>query len=395
LGITGIAPEGWDEVAPGVFVQRAADEGAPQLVQQRIGGFTLEELVSLALAQAGIEGPPAHRGTIESADLAWEWYRGEAAGAERKGADIALAPRGNWIYLVVLVAADQAIHDLHDSVFVPAVKALAPASGDEAYARQVEAHLDTYHALLRANRDALRNGPWPDFATQSAQERGLPMPPPQQPVGAEAETIDLPPPDPDLLVKRDLYQCIADRRSRRKYTDEPLTLQELGYLLWATQGVREAIAGGKISRRTVPSSGGRHPFETYLAVERVQGLDRGVYRYLPLEHRLVYVFADETLADRLSVLAMDQPFVGRGAVCFIWSAVPYREEWRYGTQAAKGILLDAGHICQNLYLACESIGCGTCAIAAYRQHDLDQFLGLDGEEELVVYLAPVGKVETA
>jgi len=101
------------------------------------------------------------------------------------------------------------------------------------------------------------------------------------------------------------------------------------------------------------------------------------------------------LAGKLGDLAMDQPFVGQGAACFIWSAVPYREEWRYGTQAAKGILLDAGHVCQDLYLACESIGCGACAIAAYRQEELDRFLGLDGEDELVVYLAPVGKVEGA
>jgi SagB-type dehydrogenase family enzyme len=80
------------------------------------------------------------------------------------------------------------------------------------------------------------------------------------------------------------------------------------------------------------------------------------------------------------------------AVCFIWSAVPYREEWRYGIEAAKGILLDAGHVCQNLYLACESIGCGTCAIVAYHQEELDRFLGLDSDDELVIYLAPVGKV---
>ena len=52
-------------------------------------------------------------------------------------------------------------------------------------------------------------------------------------------------------------------------------------------------------------------------------------------------------------------------------------------------------MCRNLYLACESIGCGTCAIASYRQEELDQFLGLDGEDEFVVYLAPVGKVDGA
>jgi SagB-type dehydrogenase family enzyme len=183
--------------------------------------------------------------------------------------------------------------------------------------------------------------------------------------------------------------------SRRKYTDESLTIQELAYLLWATQGVRKVTMGGKGSLRTVPSSGARNPFETYLAIHRVHGIEPGLYRYLPFEHKLVHLFADEGLAEKLGELAMDQPFVGQAAACFIWSAVPYREEWRYGTQAAKGILLDAGHVCQNLYLACESIGCGTCAIAAYRQEELDRFLGLDGEDELVVYLAPVGKVEGA
>lgn len=207
--------------------------------------------------------------------------------------------------------------------------------------------------------------------------------------------IDLPAPDRSILSKHDLYACIADRRSHRRYTDEDLTIDELAYLLWATQGVRKVTMGGRGSLRTVPSSGARNPFETYLAIRRVDGIAPGVYRYLPLEHKLVHLFADQKLAGKLGELAMDQPFVGQGAVCFIWSAVPYREEWRYGTQAAKGILLDAGHVCQNLYLACESIGCGTCAIAAYRQEELDRFLGLDGEEELVVYLASVGKVEGA
>ena len=249
--------------------------------------------------------------------------------------------------------------------------------------------------MIRANRDALRNGPWPDFPTQSDQQRGLPIPPPQQPYDASAPTIELPAPDPTILTKPDLFTCIADRVSHRRYSDESLTIQELAYMLWATQGVRKVTMGGKGSLRTVPSSGARNPFETYLAIHRVHGIEPGVYRYLPFEHKLVQLFAGERLAEKLGELAMDQPFVGQAAVCLIWSAVPYREEWRYGTQAAKGILLDAGHVCQNLYLACESIGCGTCAIAAYRQEELDRFLGLDGEDELVVYLAPVGKVEGA
>jgi nitroreductase len=59
--------------------------------------------------------------------------------------------------------------------------------------------------------------------------------------------------------------------------------------------------------------------------------------------------------------------------------------------AHKPMLIDAGHVCQNLYLACGAIGCGTCAIAAYDQNGFDEFLNLDGENEFVIYLAPVGK----
>jgi SagB-type dehydrogenase family enzyme len=67
-------------------------------------------------------------------------------------------------------------------------------------------------------------------------------------------------------------------------------------------------------------------------------------------------------------------------------------EWRYLETAHRVILLDAGHVCQNLYLACENIGAGTCAIAAYEQEAMDELLQVDGEDEFTVYLAPVGKI---
>jgi len=89
---------------------------------------------------------------------------------------------------------------------------------------------------------------------------------------------------------------------------------------------------------------------------------------------------------------LGQSFVGAGAVTFVWTALPQRTEWRYGAAAHKVIALDAGHLCQNMYLACEAIGAGTCAIAAYDQELMDTLVGVDGEDEFVIYLAPVGKV---
>ena len=84
--------------------------------------------------------------------------------------------------------------------------------------------------------------------------------------------------------------------------------------------------------------------------------------------------------------------MSKAAVNFFWTTIPARMEWRYGLAAHKTIALDAGHVCQNLYLACEAVGAGTCAIAAYDQEAFDAMLGLDGDTEFTIYLAPVGKV---
>jgi len=224
------------------------------------------------------------------------------------------------------------------------------------------------------------------------QAKGLPVPPPQKETGPEAELINLPVTDQMQLDKPNILQCIAERESRRKYTNAALTLEELGYLLWSTQGVRKIFRQGTMTLRTVPSGGARHPFETYLAVNNVTGLRPGVYRYLPLDHTLVHLFADNEMQHKLSHGSLDQTFVGNAAVVFIWSVIPYRGEWRYTISSHKIMLLDVGHVCQNLYLACESLGIGTCAIAAYSQKLMDAFLHLDGHDEFVVYLAPVGRV---
>jgi SagB-type dehydrogenase family enzyme len=189
----------------------------------------------------------------------------------------------------------------------------------------------------------------------------------------------------------DLQTAIAGRQSHRRFRPDPLSLEELAFLLWTTQGIRRRVGPGS-AYRTVPSAGSRHALETYLAVFNVAGLEQGVYRYLPVEHELLFEFAEENLADKVAAGALGQTFVARGAVTFIWTTIPYRMEWRYGPVAHKSIALDAGHVCQNLYLACAAVGAGTCAIAAYHQEGMDQLLRLDGEEEFVVYLAPVGKI---
>ena len=230
-----------------------------------------------------------------------------------------------------------------------------------------------------------------DFS-RTDQSMGLPPPPIEKGYSADAERIDLSPPAKfQALPKVDLLFAIANRKSRRKFSETPLTLEELSFLLWATQGVREQSGAGH-ARRTVPSAGARHALETYLGILNVEGLDRGFYRYLPLEHQLVVEYRDENTAEKIGSAAFQQNWMSSAATVFIWSTLPYRTEWRYGLAAHKVILLDAGHVCQNLYLACEAISAGTCAVAAYGQELMDQLLRIDGKDEFVIYLAAVGKI---
>ena len=244
-------------------------------------------------------------------------------------------------------------------------------------------------------RQYLKNPPLEVFekAGESDQRKGIEPPPLEKAIPEGATTIALVPREEIALGSMPLIQAIGDRRSRRAYTDDDLTLEELSYLLWATQGIREIHPKRIHAFRTVPSGGCRHPFETYLRVHRVAGIPAGLWRYSALEHALVSVWSERPEGSpSLAEVCYGQQFVDKAAVTFVWSAIPYRTEWRYGPDSLKDTLLSCGHICQNLYLACESIGAGTCAIVAYDQAKLDLFLGVDGEDEISLYVSPVGKV---
>jgi SagB-type dehydrogenase family enzyme len=222
------------------------------------------------------------------------------------------------------------------------------------------------------------------------QSRGVPQPPLQLPHDPAQKVIPLPAPGNIRLGGFDVRKAIEQRRTVRAYARTPLTLDEFSYLLWCTQGVREVIQSST-TRRTVPSAGARHAFETYVLANNVDGLPPGIYRFLALEHALVQEGAAPDLADRFMRACRGQEHVKTCGALFIWTAVAYRMTWRYGERGYRYLYLDAGHVCQNLYLSAESMGCGVCAIAAYNDDEVDGLLGLDGEERFAIYLATVGK----
>lgn len=229
---------------------------------------------------------------------------------------------------------------------------------------------------------------------ESDQQLRLPQPPlVKAPMAPENGTIPLTRDFSNLAMAPSVLDVFIDRRSSRVYTDEALTSEQLSFLLWATQGVRKIRGRAYATLRTVPSGGARHPFETYLLVRNVKGLRPGAYHYLPLEHALEFLHAEEDLESSLTDSLSGQKWAAQSAVTFYWSMVAYRAEWRYGIFAHRVALIDAGHVGQNLYMACAALGLGTCGIAAFSHEKCCQLFHLDGEEEYMVYTSPVGCID--
>lgn len=164
-------------------------------------------------------------------------------------------------------------------------------------------------------REVMKAG-W-KLSVKTDQAAGIVIPPLQKTVEEGQEVISLPEFDESILKNNNIFNCIKNRISRRKYTEEKLTLNELAFLLWSTQGVQERLFDGKMTKRTVPSGGSRHPFETYLVVNHVEGLKEGIYRYQVLENELVYLFDVDNRKNVVGEAAFGQKFVGECAVTFI------------------------------------------------------------------------------
>jgi len=243
---------------------------------------------------------------------------------------------------------------------------------------------------VRATRNVLKPI-WNDIdLDHSDQALGIPYPEEVKPVHAGAMRFDLPPQENWPSSQMTLIAAILHRQSIRRFSSDSLSMEELSLLLFCTQGIRSSKIKNS-NCRTVPSAGNRHSFETYLYVDRVHGLEKGMYRYLPHHNQICLHAAYRQDMETDLNLALYEQLYG-AAVCFIWTTIPYRMEWRYSTASAKLVAIDAGHVCENLYLAVEAIGAGTCAIGAYDQKKMDQLLDVDGNDEFTIYAAAVGRM---
>ncbi len=202
----------------------------------------------------------------------------------------------------------------------------------------------------------------------------------------EATAIPLPGPEP--MGKMTLEEALQRRRSVRDYSGDPLSLEELSLLLHLADGITLWRYG--IGFRTAPSAGALYPIEIYIAVNRVEGLRPGIYHYNVRGHYLE-LLKEGDFRQEMVYACLGQEMPGTAAVTFILTAVFQRTRWKYRERAYRYILLEGGHIGQNIYLGATAMGLGACAIGAFLDDPVNSLIGVDGREEAVIYILTVGK----
>lgn len=248
-----------------------------------------------------------------------------------------------------------------------------------------------YDELIKKGRDSIRfREEGEEF--KSHQQLRLPQPPLVKAKMSDIQ-IDLPMDFKKLKLKNDILSLIFGRESHRVYSGEAMTMLQLSFLLWATQGIKSIRGNNYATLRTVPCGGARHEFETYLAVRNVDGLEPGKYHYLPMTNQIEFLGKIDD--NDITASLMGQSWGAKANVVFYWAIIPYRSEWRYGVHAHRPTLIDVGHIGQNLYIGCEAAGLGTCGIAAFDVDKCSELFSLDTENEFVVYTAPVGTIASS
>ena len=182
-------------------------------------------------------------------------------------------------------------------------------------------------------------------------------------------------------------QALEERRSVRTFSDRKMTEAELSQLLFSGQGITGKTRGRNL--RAAPSAGATYPMELYAIVNSVEGIDRGIYRYVPDSHELI-LLKEGDFGGPLRAACLGQTWLETASVNLVITAVPDRISSRYGDRSPRYIFLEAGHIAQNILLQAVSLGLGGVPIGACHDEEVDAIMSLDGTTEQAVYIITVG-----
>lgn len=191
-------------------------------------------------------------------------------------------------------------------------------------------------------------------------------------------------PEPRRKSNVSLEEAIAKRRSIRDFKDEAIGIEEVSQLLWSAQGITDNVN----KFRTAPSAGALYPLEVYIVIRRVKDLDPGVYKYLPHQHKLVFI-KEGDISTKLVREALWQDWIAKSSIIIVISAIFERTTVKYGKRGIQYVYMEAGHSAQNVCLQAVTLGFGTTTVGAFNDEGIKQLLNMK-EEEIPIYILPIG-----
>jgi SagB-type dehydrogenase family enzyme len=197
-------------------------------------------------------------------------------------------------------------------------------------------------------------------------------------------TVNLPVPRYDGKIS--VEKSLLKRRSVRTFKKVTLTLADVSQVLWAAQGQTD-----QRGFRTAPSAGALYPLEVYIVAGDVEDLATGIYRYIPKGHKLTLVEKGDKRSD-LCKAALSQSSIQNAPFVIVFSGIPKRTTGRYGERGMQYVFIEVGHVAQNVCLQAVSMELGAVVMGAFDDSRVKKILNM-GEDELPLYILPVGRVE--
>jgi SagB-type dehydrogenase family enzyme len=272
------------------------------------------------------------------------------------------------------------------AAFIPTVSDASSVYGDEGV--PLDDPAETYHEASKLYPSTV--------ARQAAGSIRLTMSPELQASARRAvrrnqncRALGLPRPSvPDVR----LADALQARRSERKFASGDVTLLELATVLHAGYGVTHpAGSDDPQPLRAVPSGGALYPLEVYVALARVQGAEAGLYHFDPLRHVLEVRSPAASPLQGLRETAIYPEIVEGCAAVLLVTGVFWRSRFKYGLRGYRFVLLEAGHLAQNVLLVCAALGLAAVPLGGFYDRPVDDLLGADGVNESILYAVCLGR----
>ena len=231
---------------------------------------------------------------------------------------------------------------------------------------------------------------WP-FNVQPIPDEPNPEPPFKEYLDRPMTALPAP-----IPLEISVQQAIAARLSCRRFSSGAVELGDLSTVLATGYGVRSRVFLDEFEmlERLVPSGGGLYPLELYLLIRNVPGLAPGVAHYASLGHGLETVREIELPGSLVTELFMGQDYLAQASVIVVMTAVLQRSLWKYGDRGYRYILMEAGHVAQNMNIAAACLGLGSLNLGGFFDQDLGGLLGIDSDIEVPIYGVALGQPAT-